>query len=68
MYEFEDEISERLLTPFTCVKCGNIYPSYDKDRSAEDTCKYCTGKLIDPCKGCAGEDCVCCIKNPNSNY
>ncbi len=68
MYEFEDEISERLLTPFICGECGKTYPSYDKDNAYENTCKYCTGMLIDPCKNCTGLDCVCCENNPNFNY
>ncbi|KKN21963.1 hypothetical protein LCGC14_0920020 [marine sediment metagenome] len=68
MYEFEDEISERLLRPFTCIECGGAYPSYDKDNVYENTCKYCTGKLIDLCKNCAELDCVCCENNPSFNY
>ena len=43
-------------------------PSYEKDNTYENTCKYCTGMLIDPCKNCTGLDCVCCENNPNFNY
>lgn len=71
MFEFEDEVSKRLLKPFICSVCFKTFPSFDKStrpRLDENICKYCTGELVDHCKNCAGEDCCCCERNPNSSF
>ena len=62
MYEYEDEITARLKEQVKCVKCGNVFPRYEMDG---DKCKFCTGKYVDPCKDCSGEDCVCCPHGNN---
>ena len=60
MYEFEDDISARLLENFTCSRCNRQYPNYLRSTREDDKCTYCTGERINHCKGCLGEDCVCC--------
>ncbi|MFX1392578.1 MAG: hypothetical protein ACFFAH_03295 [Promethearchaeota archaeon] len=60
MHEFEDEITARLLEPFFCVACKEQYPNYLRSKKESDTCSYCAGERINPCKDCKGEDCVCC--------
>ena len=68
----QDEMDDRehyLSQSFICYECGEERKKFD--RSEQDStpykkiCKYCTGELIDNCKGCSGEDCCCCDKNPN---
>jgi len=67
---FRDATEHNLLKEFICKKCGEKRRGYDKDekRSSpwEPVCKFCTGKRIDPCKDCLGEDCGCCGKKINS--
>ncbi len=72
---YEEDYECELNATFVCNKCGEERPNFDRDQCPDKenilyrkVCKYCTGKLIDHCKGCLGEDCPCCEYNPNPRY